>query len=363
MIISNKTTRKERASMSDEKSTSITIHAEPEMLVHADFAAAGMAADRVAAANIFVDYQQRQALRTRKAQREDLVRFARFLADASVHRSADDLVSDPNAWRGVTWGLVKGFVIWQTQQGFAIASINRSLSSVKRFAALAHQVSVLDTDTYQRIKNVAGYSHKEARRIDSERPQRRQGEKKATATIITDDQATTLKTPVDSAPIALRDAFMMCLLIDHGLRVSELAALTYDAINLRRGTMRFYREKVDKVQTHKLTADTLQAAARYLPERGPKPGALLILAARRGGALLDGSLSTRAINERVGLLGQQIGIVGLSPHDLRHYWVTKALQNGSDVASVLQAGAWASLASLQRYINEHQIANDGIKLS
>ena len=35
--------------------------------------------------------------------------------------------------------------------------------------------------------------------------------------------------------------------------------------DLAAGELRFYRPKVDKIQTHKLTADTLAAARAYLP--------------------------------------------------------------------------------------------------
>ncbi len=54
----------------------------------------------------------------------------------------------------------------------------------------------------------------------------------------------------------------MTLLIDHGLRVDELADLQITAVNLVSGQLRFYRPKVDKTQTHKLTKAALVA---YLP--------------------------------------------------------------------------------------------------
>ncbi|MEZ4672775.1 MAG: hypothetical protein R2932_00830 [Caldilineaceae bacterium] len=57
---------------------------------------------------------------------------------------------------------------------------------------------------------------------------------------------------------------LMCLLLDHGLRVGEVADLTVDAFNLKAGKLVFYRDKVEKTQTHKLTADTLWAIRNYI---------------------------------------------------------------------------------------------------
>ena len=56
--------------------------------------------------------------------------------------------------------------------------------------------------------------------------------------------------------------------------VQEVAGLEVRDFDLAAGELRFYRPKVDKIQTHKLTADTLAAARVYLlagdvPTQGP----------------------------------------------------------------------------------------------
>ena len=48
---------------------------------------------------------------------------------------------------------------------------------------------------------------------------------------------------------------MVCLLLDHGLRVEEVVILTAKAF-MKAGTLTFYRPKVDKIQTHTMTPDT-----------------------------------------------------------------------------------------------------------
>ena len=55
----------------------------------------------------------------------------------------------------------------------------------------------------------------------------------------------------------------MCLLLDHGLRLGELALLDVTAFDLTAGLMIFDRPRVSKVQTHELTRDTLKAARAW----------------------------------------------------------------------------------------------------
>ena len=231
--------------------------AQPPALVMA-----GAVADRIGADSIFAAFQARKAPHTRRRHQADLQLFRKYLAAAGV--ATGDLYTEPDAWRGVTWGLVAGFVQWQLQQGYAIGSLNVRLATVKTYCQLALHAGTLDHDAYIRIKAVKGYSHKEGRNVDQRRPTTRTGRKKATAVSLTGEQARQLKRQPADTPQGRRDALLMCLLLDHGLRVSEIAGLRVEHFNLAAGTFTFYRPKVDLVQTHELTGDTLRAATAYL---------------------------------------------------------------------------------------------------
>ena len=61
-------------------------------------------------------------------------------------------------------------------------------------------------------------------------------------------------------------------------------------------------------------------------------------------------------------LGENIGIKGLSPHDLRHYWATKLANSKTPIDKLMSAGGWNSPAMPLRYIEASRIANDGIDL-
>jgi integrase len=74
-------------------------------------------------------------------------------------------------------------------------------------------------------------------------------------------------------------------------------------------------------------------------------------------------MSVRAITKRVAMLGEQLGILGMSAHDCRHYWATDAIRNGTDIKSLQDAGGWASPHMPLRYAESATIANEGVRLS
>ncbi len=318
---------------------------------------AGQQANEYASENLFLDYRRRVAANTLRRQDADLALFARYLHEAGI--TVKDLWDNPAAWRGITWGIVAGFVEWQLRQGYAIGSINVHLTTLKVYCTLSHQAGVIDSDEYTRIKAVKGYSRKQSSKVDEKRETKRRGQKKGAAVSLNKDQADLLKVQPDT-PQGRRDMLLMCLLLDHGLRCGEIAGLQVNAFDLRAATFTFHRPKVDKVQTHKLTTDALRAANAYFASDALALGPLL-LGSRKSGRL-EGTMSERAINDRVRVLGEAIGVQGLSPHDCRHYWATRAARQKTDPFALQEAGGWNSLAMPRRYVEEAQIANENVKL-
>lgn len=258
----------------------------------------------------------------------------------------------------MTWGLVEAFRNWMVAQGDAVGSINVRLSTVKAYARLATKAGVLTAEELAMIRTVAGYAHKEARRIDERRETSRRGSKKAGEVRISHRQAWKLKAQPDT-PQGRRDALLIGLLLDHGLRVGEVARLQMSDFDLRVGEMRFLRPKVDKVQTHKLSADTLRALHAWVESGDAPRNGSLLRGSRKGGALTDTGMSERAITQRVQVLGEEVGLEGLSAHDCRHYWATYWARK-VDVLRLQEAGGWSSLAMPRRYVEDSENANEDI---
>lgn len=329
----------------------------------ASLVTAGAVANSHAARAAFADYQSRKADNTLRRQRADLALFAEFLAAAGIPAAptGEDLYSTPRAWRGVTWGLVEAWRNWSLQQGYSVGSVNVRLSTVKTYAKLATKAGALDPSELAMIRTVGGYSHREALRVDERRVTTRKGAKKAEAVSLTPAQIKALKKQPNT-PQGRRDAVIMCLLLDHGLRVGELALLDVTGIDLARGTLTFYRPKVDLTQTHKLSRDAKRALRAYI-DAGDAPAIGRLLRTSYGALRLGGAgISERNISQRVRTLGRLAGIDGLSAHDLRHAWATQAARHGTPVDRLQDAGGWASPAMPLRYLEAAAIANDGVKL-
>ena len=331
----------------------------------------GQAANGRAAETVFADWQSRQARQTVTTYRAGLSLFADYLNEydplpGGLLRTGPLLMSDVEAWQGMTFGIVEGFRNWMLSEGYAVASVNARLSAVKTFARLAVKAGQIDRLEGMMIKAVEGYAHKEIKRIDELRTQAgtptRVSNQKTEPVRITSAQARALKAQ-PGTPRGRRDSLIMCLLIDHGLRVSEVVGLTVGDIDLKARQLAFYRSKVDRTQTHKLTADTLRAARAYLATDAPAIGTLL-RGSRRGtaGRLTDPGMSRRSITRRVRTLGEAAGIEGLSAHDCRHSWATRAARNGTPLERLRDAGGWSSFAMPLRYIEAAAIANEGVNL-
>jgi hypothetical protein len=114
-------------------------------------------------------------------------------AAAGAARSPDDLFRGPQAWRGISAGLVKGFVASQVKQGYAIASSNPRLATIKVYCQLAMDAGALTPLALARISLVKGYHHKEGRNVDRERAVSRVGAKKALPTALNAGHAELLK--------------------------------------------------------------------------------------------------------------------------------------------------------------------------
>ncbi len=326
-------------------------------------ALAGQIANNVAANHAFEDYLSRKSDNTIVTQAAALSLFAQFLERAGVTGlTGECLQHDPECWRGVTWGLVEAFVKWLLAEGFSISSVNNRLSAVKTYARLATKAGVITVTDLALIRAVSGYADKEAKRMNERREVIRRGHKKAEPLTLTHEQSKQLKAHPDT-PQGRRDRLLMSLLLEHGLRVGEVARLQVTDIDLKRGELRFYRPKVDKVQRHKLTQNTLKAARAYMNQDAAAMGRL-ILGTTKTGAMSLLPISERGITKRVAYLGENIlGISGLSAHDCRHHWATDAARNKTDPFSLQEAGGWSSLAMPRRYVKEAEISNQGVVLS
>jgi integrase/recombinase XerD len=157
-----------------------------------------------------------------------------------------------------------------------------------------------------------------------------------------------LAQPDPSTPAGLRDRAVLETLYAAGLRISELAGLDVDDVDLEEGSVRVLGKgsKERDVPIGRYARDAISA---YLTRVRPQ------LATKR-------SRSAMFLNLRGGRLTRQgcTGIVGkhasaanirkkVSPHVLRHSFATHLLEGGADVRVVQELLGHASVATTQVY--------------
>lgn len=329
----------------------------------------GAAANAAANQYAFEEFMRRKAYGTRRTYHHAFDSFADFLRQVGfADVSGDDLMTDPEAWRGMTWGIVETFVKWLLNEGYAISTVNTKLAAVKSFTKLAAKAGVIDSDEMQMIRTVTGYSVTEGRRVDDAREQTRISDKKSQATEIKPKQALAMMQLPDPSMLAdIRDTMITTVLLEHGLRIGELVRVRIGDIDMDRRLMRFWRPKVDKIQMHRLTDYSFEAIGRWLDALEAHGAEVtdespLLWGVTRGATLGKSGMSEAAAYRRVRAVGKRIGLKGVSPHDCRHYWATQAARSGTDLVSLKNAGGWSNLQTPLKYINDQAIANAGVKL-
>ena len=147
--------------------------------------------------------------------------------------------------------------------------------------------------------------------------------------------------------VALRDRAILDLMYGSGLRVSEVASLTLDRVDLRRGRV-LVLGKGSKERDLPLSDPTRDALMAWIRRGRP------ILAADSQPALFlnrkNDQLGVRDIRRLVGRYGGA-ALAGrrVTPHTLRHSFATHLLEGGADIRAVQELLGHASVATTQRY--------------
>jgi len=154
-------------------------------------------------------------------------------------------------------------------------------------------------------------------------------------------------------PLGRRDRAILELFYASGLRLSELAGLDLDDVNLSARMVRVLG-KGRKERIVPFNASTAKAIRAYLGERET----LVRGRGRRDGRRSDplfvnyrgGRLTARSIDRLVRrYVAASSARLGISPHALRHSFATHLLQRGADLRTIQELLGHARLSTTQRY--------------
>lgn len=157
-----------------------------------------------------------------------------------------------------------------------------------------------------------------------------------------------LAAPAEGIPAGLRDRAVLETLYGAGLRVSELAGLDVDDVDLEGGSVRVLG-KGGKERDVPLGRYAREAIAAYLARERPA-----LATPRSRGALFLGRRGGRLTRQRCSkILAEHARRAGIrrrvTPHTLRHSFATHLLEGGADVRVVQELLGHASVATTQIY--------------
>jgi site-specific recombinase XerD len=145
------------------------------------------------------------------------------------------------------------------------------------------------------------------------------------------------------AVASVRDRAIVLLMLDTGLRVSEVAGLRLGDLRAD-GTVKVNgKGSIERITPVGSTAR--QAIVRYLGQRGPGRLDDALFLGRKG------EISARGLQHMLRRLKGRVGVTGrLSPHSLRHTFARSYLVNGGDVFSLQRMLGHTSLDMVKRYV-------------
>jgi integrase/recombinase XerD len=210
---------------------------------------------------------------------------------------------------------VEAFLAAQFQTKAKIASINRRLSTLRRFYRLHAAQATIGADPTLRVKSP---------KLPRSLPRN-----------LSEDQvAALLGAPDPETPLGLRDRAMLETLYATGLRVSELVGLKLSQVSLDMGVVRVLG-KGNKERLVPLGEEAIDWLKRYCATAraelgGDAKAEAVFVTARRG------PMTRQAFWQLIKRHAVTAGIArtALSPHTLRHAFATHLLNHGADLRVV-----------------------------
>jgi integrase/recombinase XerC len=146
--------------------------------------------------------------------------------------------------------------------------------------------------------------------------------------------------------VGLRDRAVLELLYGSGLRVSEVAGLTIDRVDLVRGRV-LVLGKGSKEREVPMSDPAVAAVRRWVSEGRDAlgTGSTSLFFNRKGRPI--GQRDIRALVE--GYSGRLLPGRRVTPHTLRHSYATHLLEGGADIRAVQELLGHATVATTQRY--------------
>ncbi|MGH7496781.1 MAG: tyrosine-type recombinase/integrase [bacterium] len=262
-----------------------------------------------------LEAERRSAARTLDTRRDDLRHFAEFW----LSQNGGDF----------TRALVRRYLSALSRQGYAPATINRKLASLRMFCKFLLQENALPNNPTANLVSL-----KQPRRLPR--------------FLTVAELAKAMQMPVTGTPSGVRDLAILELLYGCGLRRQELVQLNVDGIDTRNMQIRVLgkrnRERIVPLGRVATRAVQDWLALRPAFAKVIQDQAALFLDAH--GRRLSAGMVYHAVRR---CLHKVVPLERAHPHILRHSFATHLLDSGADLMAVKELLGHSSLGTTQIY--------------
>ena len=296
-----------------------------------------------------------KAKNTEIRYKKELRHFSEFLDSCGFHNQG---METPQEWKYITFGIVDGYKRYLLAKGYSINSVNQTLYIIRRYCKEATKAGFIPVEELGKIKLIEGVKCSEAPHVDKKRDITRLSKKKTTATEISEEKVYQLKHEQGNTLKGKRDALILSIMLDIGLRESEVVTLTWSSIDLETRVIEWYRMKTNNRGRELISRDVENAYRAYrdaLTEEGEELSGSLWVTVSKGGKVTGKGLSVDSIKLLVKTAGDALGIDHLSPHDLRHSMATRAYLADIPVISIQRRLGHSSASTTERYIDTEKL--------
>jgi site-specific recombinase XerD len=225
----------------------------------------------------------------------------------------------------------------------AIASITREHVEAFMEDQLSRLAASSARSRYASLRQFFQWTVEDGERTDSPMPPRPPKVPDQPVPVLSEDELRALLRTVDkdASFYGRRDAAILRLFIDTGARLSEVANLTVEDVNLDAGTVSFLG-KGGSVRINPLGSKSIRSLDRYL-RSSPALQQSWLWHGR------SGRLTSYGIAEMVKRRAAQAGIGEIHVHQLRHSAAHYLRLAGADDDAVLRLMGWRDRSMLHRY--------------
>jgi integrase/recombinase XerD len=266
----------------------------------------------------FIDLERGLSRNTIAAYRRDLDQAAHYFSRFGIA-----------GWRSVTPEQAASWVQGLSTVRYTVASLARKLTALRMLARFLVREDIRQDDFTALLTGP-----KLRRRIPE--------------TLSADEVAKLLQASIGGDARSLRDRALLELFYSSGLRVSELASLSLQQVDLDHGFIRVFgkgsKERIVPVGEKARAALTTYLASGRPALVKPKTGSQFFLNPRGQG------LSRVALWMIVKKHAKRAGLTkNVKPHGLRHSFATHLLSGGADLRAIQEMLGHASISTTQIY--------------